>query len=101
MAAWVTQGPVAERNLERLGESDQGVILYRRMLAEQMALVEDGGEPVNVFRDPEKNQFLHIPVEHDLVGAARSRQLGSGQAPYSKLIGEVEEQWANAPASAG
>ena len=101
MAAWVTQGPVAERNLERLGESDQGVILYRRMLAEQMALVEDGGEPVNVFRDPEKNQFLHIPVEHDLVGAARSRHLGSGQAPYSKLIDEVEEQWANAPTSAG
>lgn len=71
------------------------------LTVEQMALVEDGGEPVNVFRDPEKNQFLHIPVEYDLPDSARSRHLGSGQAPYSKLIDEVEEQWANAAASAG
>ena len=101
MAAWVTQGPTADRSLERLGESDKGIILYRRMLAEQMALVEDGGEPVNVFRDPEKNKFIHIPVEYDLVNTARARRLGSGQAPYSALIDEIEDMWANAPASAG
>ena len=101
MAAWVTQGPTADRSLERLGESDKGIILYRRMLAEQMALVEDGGEPVNVFRDPEKNKSINIPVEYDLVDTARARRLGSGQAPYSALIEEIEEMWANAPASAG
>jgi len=100
MAAWVTQGPLADCHLERLGESDKGVILYRRMLAEQMALVEDGGEPVNVFRDPEKNKVINIPVEYDLVDTARAHRLGSGQAPYSALIDEIEELWANAPASA-
>src|SRR5438128_9350326 len=37
MMAWVTQGPIAERPLERLGESDKGIILYRRLLRELMA----------------------------------------------------------------
>ena len=32
--AWETQGPVAKRYLERLGKSDVGIILYRRLLTE-------------------------------------------------------------------
>ena len=100
MMAWVTQGPLAERDLERLAESDKGVILYRRLLREQIALLEDGGEPMNVFRDPEKNRFLQIPVEHSLVDAGRAGKLSSGQAPYSPLIDEIEKQWADAPATA-
>ena len=51
MAAWVTQGPIMERNLERLAESDKGIILYRRLLREQMQIAEDGGDPMNVFRE--------------------------------------------------
>ncbi len=70
------------------------------MLQEQMGIVEDGGEPINVFRDPQKNKFIHIPVEHSLESGARARALGSGQAPYSPLIDEIEEQWANAPITA-
>jgi len=97
MMAWVTQGPIAQRHLERLGESDQGIILYRRLLREQLALVEAGGEPMNVFRDPAKNTLLRIPVEHGLVETARARRLGSGQAPYSPLLDQIEEQWAKAP----
>ena len=99
MMAWVTQGPVAERNLEKLAESDRGVILYRRLLQEQMLIVEDGGEPMNVFRDPARNKFIHIPVEHPVEAGARAGRLGSGQAPYSPLIDQIEKQWANAPAS--
>jgi 5,5'-dehydrodivanillate O-demethylase oxygenase subunit len=53
MAAWVTQGPIAKRELEKLGESDKGIILYRRLLQEQLAVVEQGGDPMNVFRDPQ------------------------------------------------
>ncbi len=97
MMAWVTQGPIAQRPLEKLGESDQGIILYRRLLREQLALVEAGGEPMNVFRDPAKNTLLRIPVEHGLVETARARRLGSGQAPYSPLLDQIEEQWAKAP----
>ena len=43
MMAWVTQGPVAKREREKLGQSDVGVIMYRRMLQEQMAVARDGG----------------------------------------------------------
>jgi 5,5'-dehydrodivanillate O-demethylase len=54
MAAWYSQGDMTDRSREKLGETDTGIILYRRLLKEQMDLVEDGGEPMNVFRDPEQ-----------------------------------------------
>src|SRR6266536_1092491 len=34
--AWASQGPVTPRWTEHLGESDKGIILYRRLLREQM-----------------------------------------------------------------
>jgi len=61
--AWVTQGPIMDRSQEKLGESDTGVIMYRQMLQEQMAVVEDGGDPVNVIRDPAQNRYLMPPQE--------------------------------------
>jgi len=77
-------------------ESCTGIILYRRLLQEQLAVVEKGGDPMNVFRDPEQNTILHIPVEWDLAETARARRLSSGQAPHSRLMNEVEEAWARA-----
>jgi 5,5'-dehydrodivanillate O-demethylase oxygenase subunit len=100
MMAWVTQGPIAERQLERLGESDKGIILYRRLLREQLTIAEEGKDPMNVFRDSAKNQILHIPTEHDLIESARARRLSTGQAPYSPLLDQIETQWANAPSAA-
>ena len=62
--AWVTQGDVARRNLEKLGESDKGIILFRRMLKEQMQRVQRGEDPtINVFRDPAANQCIEGPIE--------------------------------------
>ena len=63
--AWSTQGPVTPRWTEHLGESDKGIILYRRLLREQMKIVEDGGDPMNTFRDPAKNVSIHVPTESD------------------------------------
>ena len=60
--AWTSQGPLMERWLERLGPSDVGILMYRRLLGEQMRIVEDGGDPMNVFRDPEKNQPHRIAL---------------------------------------
>ena len=99
LMAWVTQGAIADRRQEKLGESDKGIILYRRMLQEQMALVEDGGEPMNTFRDPEKNQLIHLFQERTMEEAARVGGLSSGQAPYSPLMPEIQEAWANAPSN--
>ena len=43
--AWATQGPVADRTVEKLGESDKGILLYRRMLKQQLDIAADGGDP--------------------------------------------------------
>ena len=61
--AWTSQGPRTRRYLEKLGQSDIGIILFRRMLMEQMQIVEDGGEPMNTFRDPAKNDILWMPFD--------------------------------------
>ena len=63
--AWMSQGPITPRWTEHLGESDKGIILYRRLLREQMQIVEDGGDPMNTFRDPAKNVSIHVPTESD------------------------------------
>jgi 5,5'-dehydrodivanillate O-demethylase len=63
-AIFVGQGPVYDRSQETLGESDRGVILFRRLLEEQIRLVEQGQDPtINVFRDPAQNGCLELPTE--------------------------------------
>ena len=52
MVAWYGQGETADRTQEHLGVSDACVIAYRQMLKEQIQVVRDGGEPMNVFRNP-------------------------------------------------
>ena len=82
--AWTTQGPIADRTVERLAESDKGVILFRRLLQEQMRIVEDGGEPMNVIRDPAKNEIITLISEHNPDGKPKPTPLGAGRgAPMS------------------
>jgi 5,5'-dehydrodivanillate O-demethylase oxygenase subunit len=50
MVLWVSQGDMLDRTREHLSEGDRGVELYRRMLQHQVAIVEDGGDPINTFR---------------------------------------------------
>jgi hypothetical protein len=45
-----------ERTRERLGTSDKGIVLYRRMLLEELAKVERGEDPLGVIRDPAKTR---------------------------------------------
>jgi 5,5'-dehydrodivanillate O-demethylase len=67
MMAWVTQGDISDRTTERLGTSDQGIILYRNMLEENMRKVERGEDPMAVFRDPARNEPM-IVVPREKVG---------------------------------
>jgi 5,5'-dehydrodivanillate O-demethylase oxygenase subunit len=56
MVGWVAQGPISNRTREHLASSDTGIILYRKMLTEQLELVADGKEPtVAVIRDAGEN----------------------------------------------
>jgi 5,5'-dehydrodivanillate O-demethylase len=73
MMAMYTQGPVVDRTQERLGTSDRGIILYRKLLFEQMETVARGDEPMNVFRDPAQNVYLKHPTEEDEGGIAERR----------------------------
>lgn len=65
MMAWVTQGEIADRTSERLGSSDKGIIMYRQMLLEQLAVLESGKDPMGVFRDPAKARNIELPQEED------------------------------------
>ena len=62
-AAWITQGRISDRSGEHLGHSDIGIIQFRQMLEENIKLVEQGKDPMNTFRDPEKNQYLWMRTE--------------------------------------
>ena len=53
------------RDRERLGRSDEGIILYRNLLKEQVAKVQRGEDPMNVFRDPAAAECIEIVTEHD------------------------------------
>jgi 5,5'-dehydrodivanillate O-demethylase oxygenase subunit len=56
--AWETQGALYDRTQEHLGASDEGIIMLRKLLDEQIAVVEAGGEPMCTLRDPEKNRMI-------------------------------------------
>jgi 5,5'-dehydrodivanillate O-demethylase len=93
MIAWITQGGVADRTQEALGLSDKGIILYRRMLKEQLEKVQAGEDPINVFRDPEKNVYIKLRLEDNKLnsGSFRSgpRRQG-GATKYSPILNEEE-----------
>ena len=54
--AWLGQGTIADRTQEHLGESDRGVILFRKRMLEEAAIVARGGDPKAVVRDPGKER---------------------------------------------
>ena len=56
--AWETQGAIANRPGEHLGSTDRGIILFRKMLSEQLDLVEQGGDPLGLVWDPGRNQCI-------------------------------------------
>lgn len=58
--AWVTQGEIADRTNERLGEADKGISLFRKLLREQCAVVASGASP-RWSRLGEAGQVIELP----------------------------------------
>jgi 5,5'-dehydrodivanillate O-demethylase len=57
--AWETQGTIADRSREVLGASDRGIVLYRRMLSEQIERVERGEDPtVAVIAESDRDRMI-------------------------------------------
>ena len=103
MTTWASQEAIMDRSQERLGASDVGVIMYRRMLEDQAKVVEDGGEPMNVFRDPERNNGLNMASEeYGPVGVYRrgSAYLRTG-GPFSPALPEIDDLLAKGSEAAG
>jgi 5,5'-dehydrodivanillate O-demethylase len=102
--AWITQGPIAQRHLERLGASDTGIILFRQQLERELRKVEAGQDPMNTFRDPADNVSIHVPIEQVKFGAPLPPpQYFPGEEGFSRdaeLIEAVLATW-RAPELAG
>jgi 5,5'-dehydrodivanillate O-demethylase len=74
--AWETQGPITDRTQEHLGAADRGIVMFRRLLKEQIDIVAKGGEPMGVVRDPDKNKIIHFDVINERIGLYRSTPPG-------------------------
>jgi 5,5'-dehydrodivanillate O-demethylase len=95
--AWSSQGPMAQRHLEKLGQSDVGVILFRKQLKREMLVVQDGGEPMNVFRDPARANNIVLPMEkvkHRQFPDGSYRPGEDGVSPDEDLLREISATWA-------
>ena len=58
--AQISQRPIAVHALERLGTTDRGVIMFRKLLRRALQDMSERRDPQNVFRDPEKNMVAVI-----------------------------------------
>jgi 5,5'-dehydrodivanillate O-demethylase len=68
MVAWVAQGPISDRTQEHLSSGDKGLIMYHKMLNDNIDKVARGEDPMGTIRDPRKNQpYITIKRsrEHD------------------------------------
>src|SRR5579871_2368752 len=50
--AWETQGLIADRTTERLATADKGIVMLRQMMLREIQNVQEGRDPLNVYRDP-------------------------------------------------
>jgi 5,5'-dehydrodivanillate O-demethylase len=69
---WVTQGQIAERTRELLVASDQGIVMLRKLLLDQAAVVQAGRDPMGVIRDPQQNRLIAFSQEKSKFGAGKA-----------------------------
>jgi 5,5'-dehydrodivanillate O-demethylase len=66
--AWETQGAPTDRTQEHLGVGDEGIILLRKLLREQIEIVRNGGDPLGIVRDAKKNRLIEFEVINERIG---------------------------------
>ncbi len=84
--AWITQGPIADRSLEALGTTDRGVTVYRNMLRRELKRVENGEDPMNVFRGAEP-ETMQLPLELERTQGDLSPRARAAKASPSPICG--------------
>lgn len=76
--AWETQGAITDRTRERLGVGDEGIILLRKLLREQIEIVQKGLDPIGVVRDP-KRRIIEFDVINERIGLHRKETAENGR----------------------
>jgi len=89
--AWITQGPIADRTLERLGTSDKGIILFRKLLQQEYDKVRRGEDPLATIRDPAKNQCISLPQEEKHYYSQEDPEPDLRRMPSLKYNPEIEQ----------
>lgn len=72
--AWETQGAVTDRTLEHLGVGDEGLIVFRKLLKEQIERVQQGKDPLGIIRSPEQNRIVEFNVINERIGLTGNPQ---------------------------
>jgi len=52
--AQIGQGPISLHSEEHLASADKGVVMLRRLMRQQIRIVQQGGDPIGVTFDPDK-----------------------------------------------
>lgn len=73
--AWETQGPITDRSRELLGHTDRGIVMFRRLLRQEIEAVEAGRDPGGVIRDPAINDRIVIEVSTGQARMAKERSV--------------------------
>jgi 5,5'-dehydrodivanillate O-demethylase len=96
--AWVTQGPIADRSIERLGTTDRGITQYRKMLQRELHAIAAGRDPLGVIRDPAKNARIDIPLERNKhhFSDGFERMVRKNHAQYSPIVEDLIAVFASA-----
>jgi 5,5'-dehydrodivanillate O-demethylase len=89
--AWVTQGPIAKRELEKLGTTDRGVIMFRKMLEREIERVAAGSDPMGVLRDPAQDKIIDLHTEYDkgMLSDGIANRMSRTQARYSPYFDDL------------
>jgi 5,5'-dehydrodivanillate O-demethylase len=94
--AWVGQGRVTDRAREHLGQSDQGIVMMRRRLQQQIEAVKNGSNELKgIIRDPAANECVTLPIiarEALVSGVSRDafEESQTRQHDFPFLVGQPE-----------
>jgi 5,5'-dehydrodivanillate O-demethylase len=89
---WATQGARTDRQGENLVAGDEGVVMFRKLMEEQLKINEAGGDTMNVFRTPMERIDLPMEKSHRGIGAVYKNPLTEflrTQAKYSIRLPEA------------
>ncbi len=98
--AWVTQGAIADRTIERITKSDVGVVALRRMFRESIEAVREGRDPVAVVREP--HDVIKLPLERSKFGRGAefaTQWIDSGSMRYSPQAAMLKKLHTDAAAN--